>query len=281
MPHLPESSDNKTFSGATSLRRFLRDRRRQASKAILKSHRLHVLRGRDLPIRIRPWFLVLTCLTIILLGLLGFTNIARSLPLNDKILHFICLGIATGLFYWCFEPEEEARRVWFWRHAGLICTFILCFFFGAIMSEYVQSLLPYKTFEGGDILANLLGCSFGLAISWHLERYYRKRREIARLYTPLNDSPDDSFDEDELSELPTYRQSTGSSFGRLPFAPATPSNNPINGKRAPPKSSSLRRLGDVWDSGEELFAVGEEDESGEEDAESGRRPATPLPMPQL
>ena len=30
----------------------------------------------------------------------------RNLPLNDKILHFICLGIATGLFYWCFEPEE-------------------------------------------------------------------------------------------------------------------------------------------------------------------------------
>jgi len=110
MPHLPESSDSKTSSGAASIRRFLRDRRRRASKAILKSYRMRALQGRDLPIRIRPvwiyytvlryascsmilistsnqWFLVFTCLTIVLLGLLGFTNIARcALDLISRIL---------------------------------------------------------------------------------------------------------------------------------------------------------------------------------------------------
>jgi len=150
------------------------------------------------------------------------------------------------------------------------------------MSEYIQSLLPYKTFEGGDILANLLGCTCGLTISWHLERYYRKRREIARLYTPLDISPDESLDEDELAELPTYRQSTGtSSFGRssinlLPSIPFTGGNidgvtagGKGGGPRAsgwPSRNKGMRRLGDAWDSGEELFTLGEEDEI-EEDSE--------------
>jgi len=120
------------------------------------------------------------------------------------------------------------------------------------------------------------------AVSYHLERYYRKRREIARLYTPLDVSPDDSLDEDELAELPVYRQNTGSSFGRSTsemFPSTTPGGGgggangngnsggaPRSSSWPPPKNKrSLRRLGDVWDSGEELFAVGEEDESEEEE----------------
>jgi len=124
------------------------------------------------------------------------------------------------------------------------------------------------------------------AVSYHSERYYRKRREIARLYTPLDVSSDDSFDEDELAELPVYRQNIGSSFGRSPsemFPSTTPgggggggTNGNGNSGGAPRSSSwpppkykkSLRRLGDVWDSGEELFAVGEEDESEEEDRDT-------------
>lgn len=127
------------------------------------------------------------------------------------------------------------------------------------------------------------------AVSWHLERYYRKRREIARLYTPLDVSPDESFDEDELSELPTYRQSTGSSFsGRSPIPLITPpsGNNDntttsANGKPGargwPQTGKSLRRLGDVWDSGEELFALGEEDESEEEGMKPAQRGTSPMP----
>jgi hypothetical protein len=39
------------------------------------------------------------------LALMGFTN-AHALPLNDKLLHFLCLGIATGVFYFIFDVEE-------------------------------------------------------------------------------------------------------------------------------------------------------------------------------
>ncbi|KAF8320714.1 hypothetical protein DL93DRAFT_1725514 [Clavulina sp. PMI_390] len=258
MPQLPgDSSEQKSASATNSVRRFVKERRRRFSKAILKSHRLQSIRGYDFPIRIRPWFLLFTVLTMLLLAFIGFTNVARGVPINDKILHFFCLGFATGLFYWCFEPEEDARRIWYWRHMSLIITGVLCFFFGGIVSEFVQSLLPYKVFEGGDVLANLLGSSCGLAASWHLERYYRRRREISRLYAPLDVSPEDSLDEeDDSPELPIYHQNGGSSFSGAPRSPMT-AGTPMSGIPSKPKS----RLHDVWDSrdGEELFSVGDED----------------------
>jgi hypothetical protein len=45
-------------------------------------------------------------LIMILLAMLGFTDVTGSLPLNDKILHFICLGLATGVFYFIFDVDE-------------------------------------------------------------------------------------------------------------------------------------------------------------------------------
>lgn len=47
-----------------------------------------------------------TCLIMALLAFLGFTNFSRALPLNDKILHFLCFGVATGVFYFIIDVEE-------------------------------------------------------------------------------------------------------------------------------------------------------------------------------
>lgn len=52
------------------------------------------------------WFAVFTCLIILVLAFLGFTNFSHSLPVNDKVLHFVCMGIATAVFYFIFDPEE-------------------------------------------------------------------------------------------------------------------------------------------------------------------------------
>lgn len=52
------------------------------------------------------WFVVLTFVVMLILGLLGFTNIPHQLPVNDKLLHFFCLGIATAVFYFIFDVEE-------------------------------------------------------------------------------------------------------------------------------------------------------------------------------
>lgn len=38
--------------------------------------------------------------------------------------------------------DRDAKRIWFWRYAPLISTGIVCFFFGGVLSEVVQSLLP-------------------------------------------------------------------------------------------------------------------------------------------
>ena len=78
---------------------------KRLARAVMKSHRFRIPKY-DMPIRLRPWFLVFTCIVMVLLALLGFTNFARSLPLNDKLLHFLCFCLATGVFYFIVDVEE-------------------------------------------------------------------------------------------------------------------------------------------------------------------------------
>jgi len=100
--------------------------------------------------------------------------------------------------------------------------------------------------------ANLLGSSLGLYTSFRLERYYRHRREIARLYQPLGES-EDSESEEEL--LPTTRGSkaAGSSAANMFYQQ--------------PKS----RIGNVWDARED-FGIGDasDDETDQERGENSR-----------
>lgn len=99
---------------------------RRAFKALMRSHHLKIPKY-DLPLRFRPvsrpppclgpthilialflrqWFVALTFLIMLSLAFLGITNFAHAIPLNDKLLHFFCLGIATGVFYFIFDVEE-------------------------------------------------------------------------------------------------------------------------------------------------------------------------------
>jgi len=96
--------------------------------------------------------------------------------------------------------------------------------------------------------ANLLGSSLGLYISFRLERYYRHRREIARLYQPLGES-EDSESEEEL--LPTTRSSK------------TAGNSAANKFYQHPKT----RVGNVWDARED-FGIGDASD-GDSDQERG------------
>lgn len=215
----------------------------------MKSRRIKIHRYEHLPIRIRPWFVVFTFLVMLTLGLLGFTNFHQALPLNDKLLRFLCFGLATGVLYWVSDVEEDARRVWIWRHFSLIFTGVVCLFFGGIVSEIVQSLLPFKQFEFGDVIANISGSSIGLFLSYHLERRYRHRREIHRLYQPVQSTEDSSDSEDE-----------GDSF--LPL-PTHSSPNPRN--KSSPGRGARNPLGNVWDTSDsqEIFAIADDEEDGD------------------
>jgi hypothetical protein len=127
-------------------------------------------------------------------------------------------------------------------------TTFTCLFCGGVLSEFVQATLPYKVFDWLDILANLCGSSLGLWVSFNLERYYRRRREIARLYQPLSASYSDLDLEDDLED--------GTDL--LPLH-----NNDTNAK-----STKNSRVADVWDEREELFNLGDDS-----DEEYPQRPA--------
>lgn len=48
---------------------------------------------------------------MLVLAFFGFTGLSHSLPLNNKILHLTCFCIATGVFYFIFDVEEYAFRM--------------------------------------------------------------------------------------------------------------------------------------------------------------------------
>lgn len=102
---------------------------RKIFKSIMRSYRFN-LPNHDLPIRLRPvsdpfgkcsllvltailhkWFLCGTVIIMLILAFLGFTNYSHALPLNDKLLHFICLCLATGVFYFIFDVEEYVQQM--------------------------------------------------------------------------------------------------------------------------------------------------------------------------
>ncbi|KAJ9479066.1 hypothetical protein PHBOTO_002555 [Pseudozyma hubeiensis] len=154
-----------------------------------------------LPLRIRPAFVLLNVLDLIFLGVLGFHPRGQTwIRINDKILHFVCFFLATAMFYMIWDVDEPARASAIWRNASLFLTGVTCFLVGGIGSEIVQSLLPYKVFQIGDIVANLLGSSLGLFFSYHLEKRYRAKRELERLYAPLDIEDYGDVDEEEYDE---------------------------------------------------------------------------------
>ncbi|KZT66377.1 hypothetical protein DAEQUDRAFT_695705 [Daedalea quercina L-15889] len=241
---------------------------RKANKAIMRSHRVEIPRY-DMPIRLRPWFIVFTAVIMLVLAFLGFTHASNGLPIKGKPLRFLCLCLATGVFYFIFDVEEDARRVWLWRSAPLIFTGVTCFFLGGIISELVQSLLPNKEFQIGDVAANLLGSSVGLYIAYHLERYYRHRREISRLYQPLQldaDEQEDDIEIDETPLLPSHYQ-------------AGSSRNASKNGTAKTDASKVR-LDNVWDEGEELFDIGD-DNTEDEEPQTAKSSGTPSSTPKI
>ena len=120
-------------------------KKRRLLKLIMRSYKLQAPRGLDLPIRLRPVSsyhclsyrtaklmynsgsldspfssccafrsLVSRLLRLAEHGgylsmaafISGFTNIADEWPLNDKVLHFICFALATGVFYFVIDVDE-------------------------------------------------------------------------------------------------------------------------------------------------------------------------------
>lgn len=165
---------------------------------------LRSFRLAQLPLRIRPALVLGTFLALLLLSLLGFhptlaSHLAPSaVPWSDKVLHFICFGIATALFYSCWVVEEHARRVTFWRYWNELVSLLGFTLVGGIGSEFVQALLPYKSFQIGDVVANLLGSGLAVVVMHHYSRQARRAAELRTLYVHLDQiNPEDDDDDDD------------------------------------------------------------------------------------
>ncbi|GAA6039769.1 hypothetical protein JCM8097_004213 [Rhodosporidiobolus ruineniae] len=236
------------------------------------------MRLAGLPLRIRPAFVLYTLLTLILLSLLGFhPTLAQHLappdvPFSDKVLHFVCFLAATVLFFQIWVVEEQARRVWYWAWFNELVSVGVCVLAGGILSELVQSLLPYKTFQPGDVLANLLGSSLGVVLSSRLASRQRRERELRRLYEQLGGLSDDEEEDEEAQVqgeglLSSARAEREMEEGRRGVQRAQ-SGLSTGGSGSGGAQGGRRGSADPWNAAmgeDEIFGLGGEDDEDEEE----------------
>lgn len=113
--------------------------------------------------------LVLVIASIISLYL-GLANITIKF---DKFVHFSVFFLMTLIFYYCFETKNANQL--------RLMTFIVCTLCGGIGSEFLQSIMPYRTFDYKDIVMNISGSSLGILVSDLYSRYIVRRRRLKRL----------------------------------------------------------------------------------------------------
>ncbi|KAH3684855.1 hypothetical protein WICPIJ_004158 [Wickerhamomyces pijperi] len=137
--------------------------------------------------RIRPSILLAFLLGLLFAAYLGFAEL--SLP-NDKLVHFLTFFTLTALFYWLFETSHT-------RYIRNV-TLLVCTLGAGVGSEFVQSLVPYRTFDFKDIICNVFGSGLAVVLSqiWH-KRLLVKRRELR--YLQLRQSIPDELDDEEMN----------------------------------------------------------------------------------
>lgn len=101
---------------------------------------------------------------------LGFANISLKF---DKFVHFLVFFLMTLLFYYCFETKNSVQLK--------VATFLVCTVCAGIGLEFVQSILPYRTFDYNDIACNMIGSLCGLLTCDLYARYLTRRRRLMRL----------------------------------------------------------------------------------------------------
>ncbi|KAK4700244.1 hypothetical protein P7C70_g6006, partial [Phenoliferia sp. Uapishka_3] len=262
--------------------RSLKDVRSNSKRLILTSIRI----GTNLPLRVRPIFILLTAFSLFVLGALGFhptlaKKISPDVPFSDKILHFVCFAFASAEFYAIWIVDETARAL-HWRYLAEWLSVLVCGLIGSIGSEFVQGLLPYKTFQWGDVVvrlspinayhdtnisqiqANIFGTALGISLARAWTRAHRRALELRRLYRPVDLAAVDELD----SEAEEDDEDREMEEGRTP-----PLENGAarmfddQGAGVPGSRKMMAKIeANVWDESDEIFGLGDE----EEDEAEGR-----------
>jgi VanZ family protein len=91
-----------------------------------------------------------------------------SIPNFDKMVHFTLFGALV--FFWCFYFYSKPITV-----KKLLLIFFIVFLCAGILGigmEYVQKyFIPFRDFEEGDIIADIIGASiaYGICNVWLIE----------------------------------------------------------------------------------------------------------------
>ncbi len=90
-----------------------------------------------------------------------------NIPHLDKIIHIFLFGILVFLWarrYFYFASPEEFKKL-------IIRVFILSCLYGIAM-EFYQEYFTVRSFDSGDIIADIAGSGISFWICWY---YYTKR----------------------------------------------------------------------------------------------------------
>ncbi|KAI8645144.1 hypothetical protein BD408DRAFT_429938 [Parasitella parasitica] len=112
------------------------------------------------------------------MGILGFAPIHLHEQINDKALHFSIFFIVAVFLYFLWNLSVKRNLI--------LATIILVVL--AVGSEFIQGLLPYRAFDGYDILANLLGGTCGIAISSTIDCLIDRHRENKRRFGGIREA---------------------------------------------------------------------------------------------
>jgi VanZ family protein len=106
------------------------------------------------------WFVITTFLLVIPGSALPKTNFFSSIPEFDKWVHIFLFAILSALTLLALQPKTTS---------GLVLLVGIVIVYGAAM-EYVQLyLVPYRSFDERDIMADAVGAILG----WGLYKWLK------------------------------------------------------------------------------------------------------------
>ncbi|KAI8047799.1 hypothetical protein BDF21DRAFT_433992 [Thamnidium elegans] len=120
----------------------------------------------------RPKVLIALFLFLIMMGVLGFAPIKLDQQVNDKLLHFGIFFVLACFLYFLWNLNVK-------RNLILATSMLLIL---AIGSEFIQGLLPYRSFDVQDIIANLTGGITGIIVSSLIDYCIDIKRENKRRF---------------------------------------------------------------------------------------------------
>lgn len=86
----------------------------------------------------------------------------------DKIVHFVLFLILT--FLWNRTWNSNGRQAQKLKKSKLATNYLVFGIFFAILVEYLQQFIPDRSFDYGDMVANITGGTFGTFCFYILHR---------------------------------------------------------------------------------------------------------------